>query len=132
MTYEVTNADGLKAYFTVVQYPVVYITNIEGYYSYRDDFKASNGTTVHYENRTSPYVTYAYWGTTRLYRRSGYSWTAVDEAKGVAVSAHLDDDFYVDGVELTQVNDSRGDYAIYRRRNDIQEVLRQFKPGIQF
>ena len=92
------------------QYSHFYITNIEGYYSYRDDFKASNGTTVHYENRTSPYVTYAYWGTTRLYRRSGYSWTAVDEAKEVAVSAHLDDDFYVDGVELTQVNDSRGDY----------------------
>lgn len=113
MTYEVTNADGLKAYFTVVQYPVIYITNIEGYYSYRDDFKAENGTTVHYENRVSPYVTYAYWGTTRLYRSSGtYSWTAVGEETGAAVSGHLDDDLYVDGVELTYSNDSRGDYYL--------------------
>lgn len=113
MTYEVTNADGLKAYFTVVQYPVIYITSIEGYYSYRDDFKASDGTTVHYQNRVSPYVTYAYWGTTRLYRRSGNNnWTAVDEERGAAFSAHLDDDFYVDGVELTESNDNRGDYYL--------------------
>lgn len=127
MTFEVTNADGLKAYFTVVQYPVVYITNIEGYYSYRDDFKASNGTVVNYENRTSPYVTRAYWGKTRLYVRSGSgyyaSWTAVEEEKDAAVSGN-GQNYYVDGIQLSQTGyDSRGDYyyeyteggATYRR-----------------
>lgn len=138
MTYEVTNEDGLKAYFTVVQYPVIYITNIEGYYSYRDDFKAANGSTVHYENRVSPYVTYAYWGTTTLYRRtgSGYyaSWTAVDQETGAAVSSHRGNSFYVNGVELTEAGnyDSRGEYyreyteggATYRRYyDDLDEVF---------
>lgn len=138
MTYEVTNEDGLKAYFTVVQYPVIYITNIEGYYSYRDDFKAANGSTVHYENRVSPYVTYAYWGTTTLYRRtgSGYyaSWTAVDQETGAAVSSHRGNSFYVNGVELTEAGnyDGRGEYyreyteggATYRRYyDDLDEVF---------
>lgn len=138
MTYEVTNEDGLKAYFTVVQYPVIYITNIEGYYSYRDDFKAANGSTVHYENRVSPYVTYAYWGTTTLYRRtgSGYyaSWAAVDQETGAAVSSHRGNSFYVNGVELTEAGnyDNRGEYyreyteggATYRRYyDDLNEVF---------
>ena len=138
MTFEVTNEDGLKSYFTVVQYPVIYITNVEGYYSYRDDFKASNGTTVHYENRTAPYVTYAYWGTTRLYRQSGSgynsNWTAVDQETGAAVSSHVGNEFYVDGVRLTgsSYNDNRGRYYMeytedgttYRRYySDLGEVF---------
>ncbi len=129
MTFEVTNEDGLKVYFTVVQYPVIYITNIEGYYSYRDDFRASNGTTVHYENRTAPYVTYAYWGTTRLYRRtgSGYyaSWTAADQETGAAVSSNRNS-MYVDGVELTESgnNDNRGDY--YREYTQDGTTYRRY------
>ena len=46
LEFEVTNADGLTATFRVMQYPIVYITNIQGWYSYRDDF---GGTT--YENK---------------------------------------------------------------------------------
>lgn len=48
LEFEVTNADGLTATFRVMQYPVIYITNIQGWYSYRDDF---GGTT--YENKGS-------------------------------------------------------------------------------
>lgn len=42
----VTNADGNERKLTIEQYPLTYITNIEGYYSYRDDFvsTASDGT----------------------------------------------------------------------------------------
>lgn len=125
MTFEVTNADGMKVYFTVVQYPVIYITNIEGYYSYRDDFKASNGTVVHYENRTSPYVTYAYWGTTRLYRKSGTQWTAVDQEAGAAVSGN-GSNYYVDGIQLssTGYNDNRGDY--YREYTEGGTTYRRY------
>lgn len=42
----VTNGDGIERTVTIEQYPLTYITNIEGYYSYRDDFvsSASDGT----------------------------------------------------------------------------------------
>lgn len=45
--FDVTNADGITRKVTVAQYPLTYITNIEGYYSYRDDFvsTASDGTS---------------------------------------------------------------------------------------
>ena len=42
MKFRVTNKTGQSVDFTVYQYPVIYITNNRGYYSYRDDF---NGTT---------------------------------------------------------------------------------------
>lgn len=43
----VTNGDGIERTVTIEQYPLTYITNIEGYYSYRDDFvsTASDGTS---------------------------------------------------------------------------------------
>lgn len=47
LVYKVTNADNMVAYFTVVQYPLEYITNIQAWYSYREDF----GTT--YETKGS-------------------------------------------------------------------------------
>lgn len=49
LVYKVTNADNMVAYFTVVQYPVIYITNTQGYYSYRDDFVNNAGNVVTYE-----------------------------------------------------------------------------------
>lgn len=45
LEFEVTNEQGLKATFRVMQYPVIYITNQQGWYSYRDDFGSS------YENK---------------------------------------------------------------------------------
>ena len=38
LEFEVENQDGMKATFMVEQYPVIYITNEIGWYSYRDDF----------------------------------------------------------------------------------------------
>ena len=54
---KVTNDDGSEArYITVIQYPLVYITNTQGWYSYRNDF---GGTT--YEDRgTNGYVSAEY------------------------------------------------------------------------
>lgn len=46
--FEVTNADGITRKVTVAQYPLEYITNIQGWYSYRDDF----GTLDTYNNPT--------------------------------------------------------------------------------
>ena len=55
-TLVVTNQDGLAKEITVRQYPLVYITNIQSYYSYRSDFlngKLGDGTATGdlYENR---------------------------------------------------------------------------------
>lgn len=44
--FTVTNETGQSRSVTVAQYPLTYITNVEGHYSYRDDFmsEASDGT----------------------------------------------------------------------------------------
>lgn len=47
--FEVTNADKITRKVTVTQYPLEYITNIQGWYSYRSDF---GGTT--WENYSNP------------------------------------------------------------------------------
>lgn len=49
LEFEVENEQGMRATFRVMQYPVIYITHVMGYYSYRDDF---NGTT--WEKRGNP------------------------------------------------------------------------------
>lgn len=56
-TLEIVNQENIKREVTVKQYPLVYITNIQSYYSYRSDFLNNNGssdgtaTGNHYENR---------------------------------------------------------------------------------
>lgn len=51
--FDVTNADGITRKVTVAQYPLEYITNIQGWYSYRSDFGGTN-----YQNKgTNRYVT---------------------------------------------------------------------------
>lgn len=46
IVFTVTNEDNISRQVKVAQYPLTYITNVEGYYSYRDDFvsTASDGT----------------------------------------------------------------------------------------
>lgn len=46
IVFTVTNNDNISRKVKVAQYPLTYITNVEGYYSYRDDFvsTASDGT----------------------------------------------------------------------------------------
>lgn len=47
--FDVTNAEGITRKVTVAQYPLEYITNIQGWYSYRDDFKRSDPNPTTYE-----------------------------------------------------------------------------------
>ncbi|MBO5310487.1 MAG: hypothetical protein J6A91_00370 [Bacteroidales bacterium] len=64
---EVTNEDGSDPKQILVrQNPLEYIDNIQGYYSYRDDFLATDGSAIHYENFESPYYTGANWGQYRI------------------------------------------------------------------
>ena len=42
LEFEVTNEQGLTATFRVEQYPPLVITNVEGYFSYREDFRVSD------------------------------------------------------------------------------------------
>lgn len=57
----ITNEDGLKEKVLVEQYPVIYITNILGWYSYRSDFKSGNNAPTTYENGNYPYYNCASW-----------------------------------------------------------------------
>ena len=56
MTFEVENEDGIKAQFTVAQYPTLYITNEHGHYSYREDF-TGNASGASWSNGNWTYVT---------------------------------------------------------------------------
>jgi len=51
LEFKVTNQQGLTDYFTVQQFPVIYVTNSLGWYSYRKDFKDddANPTTYQYK-----------------------------------------------------------------------------------
>lgn len=58
---KVSNSEAEDCRFTVIQYPLEYITNTQGYYSYRDDF---GGTT--YETKASNrYVAATSWNESR-------------------------------------------------------------------
>lgn len=55
-TLVVTNKENITKEITVKQYPLVYITNIQSYYSYRSDFlpddEDGTATAEHFENRS--------------------------------------------------------------------------------
>lgn len=52
MTFKATNGTTQHdKTFTVVQYPLLYIFNTVGWYSYREDMKHSNGEICHYQNK---------------------------------------------------------------------------------
>lgn len=67
INFDVTNADGITRKVTVAQYPLEYITNVQGKYSTRSDFggttlyeKGSNGYVIvdDYNARTDTWSTY--------------------------------------------------------------------------
>ncbi len=51
LKFTVTNNDNISRTFTVMQYPLIYITNQQGWYSYRSDFKNTNARPTTYEFR---------------------------------------------------------------------------------
>lgn len=60
LEFEVENEQGLVADFRVEQYPLIYITNIVGWYSYRDDFKTDNALPTTFENQRDGIVSISY------------------------------------------------------------------------
>ena len=70
---KVSNGEAEDQYFLVTQYPLEYITNIQGYYSYREDF--GNTTYETYDNNR--YVAVGGWNQSslswRTYAQSGGS-----------------------------------------------------------
>lgn len=60
---EVTNDDGATPkYVKIAQYPLEYITNILGYYSYRDDFGGTNWDEKGQRRYVSASLDYDWWG----------------------------------------------------------------------
>ena len=60
LEFEVVNQQELTATFRVEQYPLIYITNIVGWYSYRDDFKTSSAQPTTYLNKGDRIVNISY------------------------------------------------------------------------
>lgn len=52
---KVTNQTGQVEYIDVEQYPLVYVVNVLGHYSYRDDFKSGNNAPTTIYNQGSAY-----------------------------------------------------------------------------
>ena len=71
---EVKNAEGLKDTVFVEQYPLIYITNQQGWYSYRLDFKKQDANPTTYEYRGDRIVGVSFasgWGSNGNY---GYTY----------------------------------------------------------
>ena len=79
LEFEVINETGQTATFRVMQYPVIYVVNQQGYYSYRDDFIATDGTVVHFQNIKANYFTTAYWHGYKLQIKNGNNWSDVED-----------------------------------------------------
>lgn len=87
---EVKNDDGMMRTVKVDQYPLVYITNIEGWYSYRDDFvsEASDGNrgVTTWELLAGKKITKGQWYSSRQVPsnnwRCSYSWKSNEYYNG--------------------------------------------------
>lgn len=86
---EVSNEEGLKDTVIVEQYPLIYITNQQGWYSYRDDFKDDSALPTTYENRGDRYVNVSF---TRQY--VGGSYTNPEYAYGYSYGRDYDEGFW--------------------------------------
>lgn len=104
MTFKVVNQDGDEAYFTVNQYPIIYITHELGHYSYRSDFGGTTYLAMGDPNRSG-----ATWN------NSSKTWTYTESASGsnffgskVANSYRM-----VNGKAVKQDPSSSGTYSLY-------------------
>lgn len=143
LEFEVTNEQGLTATFRVMQYPVIYVVNIEGFFSYRSDFYHSSGTEApHWQNRVAPYCYRAYWASYTIQRRSGNSgsWTNVETGYGpiyyngsnyYCSRGQLDNNgrityagsdgynYRIEYESIGQVFQSRVTYSVYENGNNV-------------
>lgn len=134
LEFEVINETGQTATFRVMQYPVIYVVNQQGYYSYRDDFIATDGTVVHYQNRKANYFTTAYWHGYRLRVQNGDSWSDVDNVTRYETIYKFGNNYYaLSGNATVQIEDRYGpeftkDGKVYRKYyNSLNDT-----PGVVF
>lgn len=88
LEFEVTNQQGLKATFRVMQYPVIYITNVQGWYSYRDDFINNDNEVVTYklwQNEDTSYNNY----TRCSYGNNGWSYSTGSGSNSLFCSKYV-------------------------------------------
>lgn len=89
ITFEVTNEDNITKTVTVEQYPLEYITNIQSWYSYRDDFKNSDPNPTTYEYKGDRII-----GVSYSSRNDEYSYTTSNNSgfwRSKVASRHNDD-----------------------------------------
>ena len=109
LEFEVTNGTGQTATFRVMQYPVIYVVNQQGYYSYRDDFIATDGSVVHYQNRKANYFTTAYWHGYKLQIKNGDNWSYVDDVTRYETVYKYDNNYYaLSGNKPVQITSRMG------------------------
>ena len=109
LEFEVTNETGQTATFRVMQYPVIYVVNQQGYYSYRDDFIATDGSVVHYQNRKANYFTTAYWHGYKLQIKNGDNWSYVDDVTRYETVYKYDNNYYaLSGNKPVQITSRMG------------------------
>ena len=122
MTFRVNNQDGDEVYFTVNQYPVIYITHELGHYSYRSDFGGTN-----YIAMGDPNYSGATWN------NSSKTWTYTGTASGSNFFGSKVANSYkiVDGKPVKQEPSRSGTYSLYYaywKRQSNRYVLDQDDP----
>ena len=73
----VRNEEGIEKRVYVEQYPLVYITNQQGWYSYRDDFKTNNSRPTTYQHKGDRIVAVGLssgtWNNNHIYTNDSYN-----------------------------------------------------------
>jgi hypothetical protein len=73
---KVTNQTGQVEYIDVEQYPLVYVVNVLGHYSYRDDFKSGNNAPTTIYNQGSAYSSISLGSWNNNTKRWSYNYSA--------------------------------------------------------
>lgn len=118
ITFEVTNEDNITKTVTVEQYPLEYITNIQSWYSYRDDFKDRdpNPTTYEYKGDRIYGVSYNSRNGNYTYHDE-YSWGGDGFWRSKVASRHNDDG-------SSQIN-----YYYYNRNGNLPQTTSAERNG---
>ena len=137
LEFEVTNETGQTATFRVMQYPVIYVVNQQGYYSYRDDFIATDGTVVHFQNRKANYFTTAYWHGYKLQIKNGNNWSNVDnDTRYETIYTYGNNYYALSGNATAQIQNRYGpeftkDGKVYRKYyNDFRYLNTVFTSDV--
>ena len=126
-TLRVVNESGQEEIINVEQYPLVYIVNILGHYSYRDDFKSGNNqpTTIHNMGSKLCTISLGQWNNTT----KEWSYTYANNAGRGFWSSKVVTSDYINDSRPAYNGRSRIQYFSWNQRNTLTYGSDTDNPG---